>query len=345
MPKAIALYSGGLDSSLAILTIMRQGIEVTAVTFLTDFGCYAPDMASHRKDQKLGFEVKLCRLTDKFMEIVKRPRFGHGKNMNPCIDCKILMLNEAKELMPMQNAAFIITGDVLGQRPMSQRREILQLIDREVGLEGYILRPLSAKLLKPTIAEQTKIVEREMLYDFSGRSRRPQIALAEEFGLTDYPTPAGGCLLTDPIYSYRLKELLIHNPSPSVKDINLLRTGRHFRISEDCKIIVGRDKGENDIISSLSTDEDYLLKVEKYGSPTTIICGDTTDEIIKSAAAICARYSDAKHLKSVRVRVYTKQRAFTVVVSPAVDDLLDYYRIQSATKSRESRVNRSRLNA
>ncbi|HEX8948665.1 MAG TPA: 7-cyano-7-deazaguanine synthase, partial [Dissulfurispiraceae bacterium] len=184
MAKAIALYSGGLDSTLAILVAMRQGIEVTAVTFLTHFGCDISDKSSCSKDPfaasaKFGFEVKLCHLAEKFVEIVKRPKFGHGKNMNPCIDCRILMLKEAKELMAMRGAHFIVTGEVLGQRPMSQRRDTFPRIDREAGLEGYILRPLSAKLLKPTIAEQSGLVDRERLYGFHGRSRKPQMALAE----------------------------------------------------------------------------------------------------------------------------------------------------------------------
>jgi tRNA-specific 2-thiouridylase len=194
---AVALYSGGLDSTLAILVVLRQGVEVKAVTFLNHFGCDISDRSSCSKNpfsaaEQFGFEVKLSHLSEKFIEIVKNPKFGHGKNMNPCMDCRILMLKEAKEFMNMTGAAFIITGEVLGQRPMSQRRDALDVIDREAGLKGHVLRPLSAKLMKPTIAEEKGIVERGLLYDFSGRSRKPQIALAEEFGLTDYPAPAGG---------------------------------------------------------------------------------------------------------------------------------------------------------
>jgi tRNA U34 2-thiouridine synthase MnmA/TrmU len=178
MPKAIALYSGGLDSTLAILVAMRQGIEVTAITFLTHFGCDISDKSSCSKNpfaasEKFGFEVKLCHLADKFIEIVKRPKFGYGKNMNPCIDCRILMLKEAKELMRMSGADFIITGEVLGQRPMSQRIDTFSSIDKEAGLEGYVLRPLSARLLKPTIPEQSAIVVRDRLYNLHGRSRKP----------------------------------------------------------------------------------------------------------------------------------------------------------------------------
>jgi tRNA U34 2-thiouridine synthase MnmA/TrmU len=308
MAKAIALYSGGLDSTLAILVMLRQGIEVTALTFLTHFGCDISDRSSCSKNpfkaaDQFGFTIKLCHLADKFIEIVKNPKFGHGKNMNPCIDCRILMLCEAKEFMKLKGADFIITGEVLGQRPMSQRREILPLIDREAGLEGYVLRPLTALNLKPTIPEERGLVKRELLYGFKGRSRKPQMALAEEFGLRDYPSPAGGCLLTDPIYSYRLRELLSYNPDPSVKEINLLRLGRHFRLSPQCKAIVGRDEEENAAIESLAERGNYLLKVIGYGSPTTLLTGRITERDIELGASLCARYSDGKQMTELMVKI------------------------------------------
>ncbi len=333
MAKAIALYSGGLDSTLAILVAMRQGIEVTAVTFLTHFGCDISDKSSCSKDpfsaaEKFGFEVKLCHLADKFIEIVKKPKFGHGKNMNPCIDCRILMLKEAKELMAMRGADFIITGEVLGQRPMSQRRDTFPKIDRESDLAGYVLRPLSAKLMKPTVPEQAGIVDRERLCDFHGRSRKPQMALAREFGLTDYPPPAGGCLLTDPIYSYRLRELLAHTPSHAVKDIQLLRVGRHFRIPDASKIIVGRDERENTIIESAAEGSDSLLWVDGFGSPIAVVCGSATDEAMGLAASLCARYSDAKKLPVVEVSVSRNGASFKLQACPATETELFHYMIR-----------------
>lgn len=332
MPKAIALYSGGLDSTLAILIAMRQGVEVTAITFITHFGCDISDRSSCSKNpfsaaERFGFSVKLCHLADKFIEIVKNPKFGHGKNMNPCVDCRILMLKEARELMKMTCADFIITGEVLGQRPMSQRRDNFPRIDREAGLHGYVLRPLSARLLKPTIPEQIGIIKRELLYDFSGRSRRPQMRLAEEFGLTEYPAPAGGCLLTDPLYSYRLKELLRNNPSPSAKDISLLRFGRHFRLSKDCKAVVGRDERENTQIQALAEDREYLLWVDGCGSPLTIINDKATEDEIRLAASICARYSDARHLSSVDVSILNRGLRYNILVRPAHDHILKEYMI------------------
>lgn len=338
MAKALALFSGGLDSTLAILVMMRQGIDVTAITFLTHFGCDISDRSSCSKNpykaaEQFGFSVKLCHLADKFIDIVKNPKYGHGKNMNPCIDCRILMLREAAEMMDMTGADFIITGEVLGQRPMSQRKETFPLIDREAGLEGYVLRPLTALNLKPTIPEEKGLVKRDMLYGFRGRSRKPQMALADEFGLRDYPAPAGGCLLTDPIYSYRLRELLDHNPDPSIEDINLLRVGRHFRVSEDCKVIVGRDENENNAIESLAKEGDYVLRVIGYGSPVTIIKGSVTEKDIEKAARLTARYSDAKHLSMVLVRVMKRQTEGMKItgdlfVIPADNHLIDALRIQ-----------------
>ncbi|MGW8272461.1 MAG: 7-cyano-7-deazaguanine synthase, partial [Thermodesulfovibrionales bacterium] len=257
MAKAVALLSGGLDSTLAVLVLLKQGIEVTALTFLTHFGCDITDTSSCSKDpypaaEKFGFVVKLCHLSDQFLEIVRSPKHGHGKNMNPCVDCRILMLKEAKRFMEMAGADFLVTGEVLGQRPMSQRKDSFPLIDREAGVEELVLRPLSAKLLRPTLPERHGIVDRSQLCAFSGRSRRPQIALAAELGLSDYPPPAGGCLLTDPIYSARLRDLLIHAPSPEIREISLLRLGRHFRAPDGVKIIVGRDERENERIESLA---------------------------------------------------------------------------------------------
>jgi tRNA-uridine 2-sulfurtransferase len=331
--KAIALYSGGLDSTLAILTVMKQGIEVKAVTFLNHFGCDISDKSSCSKDpfsaaEKFGFEVKLCHLADKFMRIVKDPKFGHGKNMNPCIDCRILMLREAREFMEMTGAEFLITGEVIGQRPMSQRRDALDIIDREAGLKGRILRPLSAKLLKPTLVEEKGLVNRELLYNFSGRSRKPQMALAEEFGLTDYPAPAGGCLLTEPNYSFRLRELLDHNPDPSLEDLALLRLGRHFRISSLSRIIIGRNGNENESILALDNGKSVRMRAEDYASPVLLLRGKATEDIVRTAASLCARYSDGKDQHEVKVKVTDGSRVEWLNVPPAAEDLISKYKIE-----------------
>jgi tRNA-uridine 2-sulfurtransferase len=386
--RAVALFSGGLDSTLAVLTILRQDIKVKAIKFRTPFdidisptmlhsyvspsptppvkggeivgiapvkgGKHIPTpypadcrrvlsrvdlpspLAGEGKGEgyrifsnadRFGFEVKLIDLSDRFIEIVKNPEHSYGKNMNPCIDCRILMLKEAKKIMDRINAEFIITGEVTGQRPMSQRKDMLYHIDKEAGVTGYIVRPLSAKLLRNTIPEEKGILDREMFYDFSGRSRKKQMALAKEFGLKDYPAPAGGCLLTEPNFAYRLKDLLNYNPAPHIRDIYLLKTGRHFRYSPSCKIIVGRDKYENEIIESLSKDTDYLLEVEGFASPITLVTGEVTEEALNIAASICAMYSDAKNLSRVEVIVMKWDDRFSLRVPPAGNKIIEALRI------------------
>jgi tRNA-specific 2-thiouridylase len=337
--KAVALYSGGLDSTLAVITILRQGIEVTAITFLNHFGCDITDKSSCSKDpfsaaQKFGFEVKLSHLSEKFVDIVKNPKFGHGKNMNPCMDCRILMLKEAKVFMEMTGAEFIVTGEVLGQRPMSQRRDALNIIDREAGLKGLVLRPLSAKLLKPTMPEERGIVDRELLYGFGGRTRKPQMALAEEFGLTDYPAPAGGCLLTEPNYSYRLKELLTHHPDPSLTDLQLLRIGRHFRLSAKCKAVVGRDRSENDALLKLTDNEVTWLRVVGHGSPVTLVTGTGGMDEVMTAATLCARYSDAGKLSEAEIQVTRGAEVARLKVVPASGALVEELKIEKKVHSK-----------
>ncbi len=212
----ITLFSGGLDSALAVLLMLQQDIEVTALTFMTHFGCDLGDRSScgsnpYPAAEKYGFNVKLMHLGQKFVDIIEKPKYGYGKNMNPCTDCRILMLEEAKNLMEMVNADFIVTGEVMGQRPMSQVKHKLNLVENATGLKGKLLRPLSAKLLKPTDAELNGMVDREKLEGISGRGRHRQIELAKQFGLDDYPNPASGCLLTDENYSIRLRDLLKHS--------------------------------------------------------------------------------------------------------------------------------------
>lgn len=329
------MLSGGLDSILAVLLLRRQNIDVTAVTFLTHFGCDVSDTSSCSRDSSdianiFGFDVKLHHLADKFIEIVKKPKFGHGKNMNPCIDCRILMLREAKELMEIIGADFIVTGEVLGQRPMSQRRDTFPVIDREAGLKGLVLRPLCAKLMKPTIPEENGMVNRELLMDFNGRSRKPQIALAHEFGLKDkdIPNAAGGCLLTEPGFSYRLALLLRDNPNPSMRDYHLLKIGRHFKLSSGLRAIVGRDEKENDKLEAFAEKDEYLFWVEDIGSPRTLLIGAPSQEEIMQTAAITARYSDAGKELVATVSVRKGDEVFDVTVQPMRGAELDELRIE-----------------
>src|SRR3990172_5077850 len=214
--KALALLSGGLDSTLAAKVILEQGIELEALNFLTVF-CTCTNrgatcLASQKAVETLGIPLKVFNISEEYLEIVKHPKHGYGSNMNPCIDCRIFIMKKTKAYMEKSGASFIVTGEVLGERPMSQRRDAMRLIEKEAGLEGVILRPLSAKLLPVTVPEKEGWVNRETLLAFQGRSRKPQMKLADHYGIHDYPSPAGGCLLTDPGFARRMKDLMFYQP-------------------------------------------------------------------------------------------------------------------------------------
>jgi len=330
---AIALYSGGLDSALAILLMQHQNIEVTALTFLTHFGCSISDKSSCGGDpyptaEKFGFTVKLMHLGDKFIDIVVNPKYGYGKNMNPCIDCRILMLKEAKRFMELVNADFIITGEVLGQRPKSQRRDSMNIVKRDSNLNGLLVRPLSGKLFPETLPEKNGLIDRNRLEDISGRSRKRQIELARRFGLEDYSTPAGGCLLTDPSYSRRLKDLLEHSSSLDLNDINLLRIGRHFRLNEHTKIIVGRNEEENEKIKQFAKPEYLKLEAINTGSPLTLYIDSKGKNNIVTAAAITARYCKLKNEPEVEVECSNDNFSQKLKIIPARPEDISKYQIK-----------------
>ncbi len=328
----IALFSGGLDSTLAILVVMEQNIKVTALTFLTHFGCDITDKSSCSHDpysvaRQFGFDVKLLHLGEKFIEIVKAPPHGYGKNMNPCIDCRILMLREAKIFMELVGADFVFTGEVLGQRPMSQHLVQLNLIKRESGLGDRLVRPLSARFLNPTEPEKTGLLDRDKLEKISGRSRRRQMQLAEKYGLEDYPSPAAGCLLTDVGYSRRLRDLLAHSDDVGFRDLNLLKVGRHFRPDPQTKIIVGRNQVENEKIAQYRRPGQWLFEAAGTGSPLVLLLGEPTEDNIRTAAALTARYCDFKRLESVTVTGSDGESSRTLEVAPGDDSLLSRIRI------------------
>ncbi len=322
---AIALFSGGLDSALAILLMLRQKIEITALTFLTHFGCDLGDRSScgsnpYPAAEKFGFNVKLMHLGQKFVDIVVNPRYGRGKHMNVCIDCRILMLREARELMEMINADFVVTGEVIGQRPMSQTKDKMNLILKETGLKGKLVRPLSARLLPPTEPELSGLVDRELLEGISGRGRKRQLELAERFGLQDYSSPASGCLLTDAAYSVRLRDLLANTDRVTFDDLNLLKAGRHFRLDKNTKVIVGRNHHDNQLLLSFKRPHHMQLEALDVGSPVTLLVGNATDENIRKAAMITARYTAAKNRPLVELTLTGDGGETKVVVAPAADE-------------------------
>jgi tRNA(Ile)-lysidine synthase TilS/MesJ len=289
--KALCVYSGGLDSALAAAVIRAQSIEVLALFFETPF---FPSIRAKKSAIASGLPFRVVNITERHMEILKNPRHGYGRHMNPCIDCHTLMFRIAGELLEEERAQFVVTGEVLGQRPMSQNKGALALIARESGLGERILRPLSAKLLPVTLPEKEGWVARDLLLDFNGRSRKPQMALARQLNIAEYPAPAGGCLLTEKDFSNRLRDLLSSNPDPETRELELLKIGRHFRVAPHCKLIVGRNKLENDAIENLAGKEDFVLSAVSVPGPTVLVSGKDSEDVLPLAAAVAAAYSDAQ---------------------------------------------------
>ena len=303
--KAIALLSGGLDSTLAAKIVLDLGIELEALNFLTVF-CTCTNkgetcLASQKAVSALGIPLKVLNVSEAYLPVVKNPKHGYGSNMNPCIDCRIFMLKKAKAYMEEIGASFIVTGEVLGERPMSQRRDSMRLIEKEAGLDGLILRPLSAKLLPASIPEKEDWVDREKLLKIQGRSRKPQIQLADHYGIRDYPCPAGGCLLTDPAFAKRIRDLIHHHSDFTLNDVHLLKMGRHFRLSPKLKLVVGRNEEENQKIQTFSEERDILLRLFCFPGPLSLLRGEAGEREIEQAGAITARYSKAKDLEKVEV--------------------------------------------
>ncbi len=293
--KAISLFSGGLDSILATKLIQNQGIEVIAFNVKTPFGIPKKDGVTEAEAaiKQLNIPLKVLPVEKDYIHMLRNPKHGYGKNMNPCIDCKIFILKQASKYAKEIGADFLFTGEVLGERPMSQHGPALKLIEEEAGLKGKLLRPLSAKLLQETVAERKGLVDRSKLMAISGRSRKPQFQLAKEFGITVYPSPAGGCLLTCEEYSKKLRDLFEHKKLVSGADAVLLRVGRHFRLGGN-KIIVGRNEAENKFLMSRKTKGEFYFELPNIVGPVTILQGSKTKKAIETAARLTAFYSDAK---------------------------------------------------
>ncbi len=293
MTTAIGCISGGLDSTLAVALIKRQGIEVIAFHVLHLWHPLPENPGAKPRAvataESLGVRCVTLDAAQADLDMVQNPKHGLGKRMNPCIDCRIWSLVRAKELMLAEGADFVFTGEVVGQRPMSQRRPTMRLIEKESGLEDLLLRPLSAKSLTPTKAEREGLVDRERLMGISGRSRREQMKLASELGITDYPSPAGGCLVTDPAFAFRLKELLSHGP-PSVADVELLKVGRHFRLADGTLLVMGRFEKDNVLLERFLQPGDVKLEAAEIPGPTTLLRGSASEANLATAASLTLRY-------------------------------------------------------
>jgi tRNA-specific 2-thiouridylase len=317
--KAVGLLSGGLDSTLAIRVMQEQGVAVTALHFYTGFSYVersrlagrdpARDSHTERAAAALGIDLEMIDVSKDYLPLVFDPRYGYGSGMNPCVDCRIFLLRQAKAWMEAQGYHFVFTGEVVGQRPKSQMRPSLHTVERESGLRGYLLRPLSAKLLKPTIPEQQGWVDREKLYGISGRGRKEQIALARQFGITDYAQPSGGCCyLIDRTYSRRLRDFLAYEGVGRLDrtQVQLLAVGRHLRLPSEskAKAIVGRHERENAFLETQGAMGILLTTVDHPG-PTTLLPSRATRQEIETAAQVTASYSDGRFEPVVRVAVRT----------------------------------------
>ncbi|EKE01804.1 MAG: hypothetical protein ACD_21C00051G0002 [uncultured bacterium] len=315
MHKALSLISGGLDSLLATKVIMEQGIHVEGINFFTGFtgdhGCCFKRLEKDARNAKwvcdqLGIKLHIVDVVDKFKPVLLNPKHGYGANLNPCLDCKLFMITQAKEWLDQHDFDFLITGEVLGQRPKSQRKDTLPLAIQIT--DDRIVRPLSAKLLAPTLPEREGWIRRESLYDFNGRSRKPQIELADKFGFKEFPQPAGGCVLTDENFCKRLHDLWEHRPNKdySLDDVLLLRIGRHLRIKPDLKIIVGRDEVENSFIAKLQ--EKYVL-LQSISHPGALILldGKADADDIELAVRLAAYFSKGRDTDKVDILIKKNQ--------------------------------------
>jgi tRNA-specific 2-thiouridylase len=292
--KALGLLSGGLDSILATEIILKQGIDVVAFNVKSPFclckkgGCAAVDAAN-----QLNVPLKVVSAKNDYLRMLRNPKHGYGRNMNPCVDCRIFLMKKAKKYAREIGASFIFTGEVLDERPMSQHYPAMKLIETEAGLKGKVLRPLSARLLPETEVEKRGLVDRTKLLNIQGRSRKPQFKLAEEFSIKDYPCPAGGCLLTYKEYANKLRDLFQHKKRVSMGDVALLKAGRHFRFGEN-KIIVGRNEAENKFLTARKTKSEYYFELPDIVGPITILQGPKTKKAVEVAAGLTAFHSDAK---------------------------------------------------
>ncbi len=317
--RALGLISGGLDSTLAARLLIEQGIEIRGVNFNTGF-CVInskpdrgygsdlnPNLCNHalRVGEDLKFSVRIVDVSQEYLEVITNPRWGYGKNANPCIDCRIMMFRKAKTLMQEIDADFVFSGEVLGQRPMTQQRPTLRQMEKQSGLDGLLLRPLSALRLPETDVEKRGLVDRTKLKGFTGRTRKPQIALAEEFGLKDYPQPAGGCcFLTDPSYGRKFFDFLQYLPpgrKVTHEDFNILKIGRHLRLSKHLKLIVGRNEAENHTLENFTSGR-WAFSTPDIEGPLALLEGEASVDDLHFAARIVARYSDGWDQSSVSVQ-------------------------------------------
>jgi tRNA U34 2-thiouridine synthase MnmA/TrmU len=306
--KALALLSGGLDSTLAVKMMLDMGIDVEALNFTSPFctctgknsGCKSEAV---RVAQEFNIPIKVIHKGLDYLEIVRNPQHGYGKGVNPCVDCRIYLLRKAKEYMAECGADFVITGEVLGQRPMSQRRDTLRVIERESGLEGLLLRPLSAQHFEPTVPEQEGWVNRDKLLAIKGRSRKELFELADDLDVKNYPCPAGGCLLTELSFVPKMRDVFDHCDELNLRDFRLLKVGRHCRIGKRTKVIIGRDESDNSLLETARQEGETAITWMDGNTPVGVVTGRQDQDLIKLASRILLRYTKAEKGALCRISV------------------------------------------
>ena len=329
--KVVALLSGGLDSQLAIKMMQEQGFDVSAVAIKTpfcDFDCgRGCGFEIREKADDLNVNLKTVYLGDEYIEMLKHPKHGIGAGFNPCIDCRSMMFDAAKKHMEEIGAEFIISGEVLGQRPMSQHAPALRTIENESDLVGKIVRPLSAALLPETDPEKDGLIKRENLGMIRGRTRRGQLDMAKKYGIENPPNAGGGCLLTEPHFGIKAKDLFSHTKNPTINDIDLLKIGRHFRLDEETKFIVGRNKDENEMIKAISLPGDILLEAKDFVGPVSILRGSNAKQHLKFASSITLRYSDAPNNEQAIVSIRDNDLVEEIASKSAEEDSYIQFRM------------------
>ena len=311
--RALGLCSGGLDSILSAVVLGNQGIAVEWISFETPF---FSSVKARRAAAQLHIPLIVQNITQPYLKMLRDPSRGYGKHINPCIDCHTLMFRLAGEVMKDRQMDFLFSGEVLGQRPMSQTRSSLRYVEKHSGYRDVIVRPLSAKLLEETLPEKKGLVDRRLLLGLSGRSRKPQIQLARTWGITDYPAPAGGCLLTESVYSNRLKDLFGHQKDCTENELHLLKYGRHIRLNEQIKIIVGRTLQDNiAILDHHDPSLNMVLKTKQIPGPVVLVPLEAGNDEIRQAASICAGYSKAPENMEVAVEVVSPSDVSTLWVA------------------------------
>lgn len=341
--KAVALISGGLDSLLAARLMLDQGIHVEGINFYTGFCVEGHTHAIRKRDKKkpkrnnalwsaeqLGIKLHIIDIIEEYKDIVINPRHGYGANLNPCLDCKIFMISKAKQWMEQRGFDFIVTGEVIGQRPMSQRKNLLPVVVRESGADDRLLRPLCARNLAPTLPEREGWVDRDRLLDFHGRNRKPQMALAKHYGFEDYASPAGGCcFLTDANYSKKLADLwqAQNRKTYELDDIMLLKVGRHIRPRPHYKLIVSREEGENKFLSGYRKNF-TCIETQSCGGPLTLVDGEASEQDLETASRIVARFSQGKNSDRVTVKITRlggEERILDVLPMPPSEIKQEWY--------------------